>query len=75
MSLTCEVCDKKTTFGNKVAYHGIAKKNGGIGMYIKARTSRKIKANIQNVRIRDNGGVRRAKVCTRCIKSNKIEKA
>ncbi|PCJ52048.1 MAG: 50S ribosomal protein L28 [Planctomycetota bacterium] len=76
MSLACEVCGKKTTFGNKVAYHGIAKKKGGIGMYIKARTKRKIKANIQKIRIvTDNGTVKKSKVCTRCIKSDKVNKA
>ncbi len=76
MSLVCETCGKKTVFGNTVAYHGIAKKKGGIGMYIKGRTNRKIKANIQNLRIRtENGTVRRAKICTRCIKSEKIDKA
>lgn len=76
MSLACEVCGKKTTFGNTVAYHGIAKAKGGIGMYIKGRTHRKIKANIQNLKIKTaNGTVRRAKVCTRCIKSEKIDKA
>ena len=76
MSLTCEVCGKKTTFGHTVAYHGIAKAKGGIGMYIKGRTNRKIKANIQNLKIRtSNGTVKRAKVCTRCIKSDKIDKA
>lgn len=76
MSLACEICGKKTTFGHLVAYHGIAKAKGGIGLYIKGRTNRKIKANIQNVKIRtSNGTVKRAKVCTRCIKSDKIDKA
>lgn len=76
MSLACEICGKKTTFGNKVAYHGIAKAKGGIGMYIKARTRKKIKANIQNLKIKtSNGTVKKAKVCTRCIKSDKIDKA
>ena len=38
-------------------------------------TRRKWNANIQTVRINDNGTVRRANVCTRCIRSNKINRA
>ena len=38
-------------------------------------TRRKWNANIQTVRIDDNGTVRRANVCTRCIRSGKINRA
>jgi len=38
-------------------------------------TRRKWNANIQTVRINDNGTVRRANVCTRCMRSNKIDRA
>ena len=36
---------------------------------------RRFEANIQTVRALVNGNVRRIKVCTRCIRSNKIVKA
>ncbi|MBQ4340494.1 MAG: 50S ribosomal protein L28, partial [Firmicutes bacterium] len=32
-------------------------------------------ANIQTVRIVDNGTVRRANVCTRCMRSGKVQRA
>ena len=39
-------------------------------------TRRKWNANIQTVRVVDeNGTVRRANVCTRCIRSNKVNRA
>lgn len=31
--------------------------------------------NLQNIRVRLNGVVKRMKVCTSCIKSGKVEKA
>lgn len=39
-------------------------------------TRRKWDANIQTVRIREaNGRVRKAKVCTRCLRSGLVERA
>ncbi|MBQ9960548.1 MAG: 50S ribosomal protein L28, partial [Firmicutes bacterium] len=39
-------------------------------------TRRKWNANIQTIRIaEENGTVRRANVCTKCIKSNKVNRA
>ncbi|MBQ4649981.1 MAG: 50S ribosomal protein L28, partial [Firmicutes bacterium] len=39
-------------------------------------TRRKWNANIQTVRVvEENGTVRRANVCTKCIKSNKVNRA
>ena len=32
-------------------------------------------ANIQSVRVEENGTVRKAKVCTRCIRSGKVNRA
>ena len=63
MSSTCEMCGKGQTSGNNVS-HSVR------------RTRRKWNANIQSVRIADeNGTVRRANVCTRCIRSNKVNRA
>ena len=38
-------------------------------------TRRKWNANIQRVRINDGGTVRKANVCTKCIKSGKVNRA
>jgi len=63
MARVCEVCGKKTVFGRSVSHaHNVS--------------NRTFRPNLQRVRIRtDNGGVRRARVCTRCIRSGSIRKA
>lgn len=38
-------------------------------------TRRRFEANIQTVRAVVNGAVKRLRVCTRCIRSNRITKA
>jgi large subunit ribosomal protein L28 len=62
MARMCEICGKKTVFGNNVSHaHNV--------------TSRSWVPNLQRVRAIINGGVRRIRVCTRCIRSGKIQKA
>lgn len=62
MSRKCEICGKGQVSGNSVSHSN-------------RHTRRKWDANIQSVRINDNGTVRRANVCTKCIKSNKVNRA
>lgn len=62
MARRCEVCGKGQVSGNKVSHS-------------KIHTRRKWNANIQSVKINDNGAVRRANVCTRCMRSDKIVRA
>lgn len=62
MSRKCEVCGKGQVSGNQVSHSN-------------RHSRRKWNANIQTVRIVENGVVRRANVCTRCIRSNKINRA
>ncbi|MGI6731189.1 MAG: 50S ribosomal protein L28 [Anaerovoracaceae bacterium] len=62
MSRKCEVCGKGQASGNNVSHSN-------------RHTRRKWNANIQTVRVNDNGTVSRKKVCTRCIKSNRITRA
>jgi large subunit ribosomal protein L28 len=38
-------------------------------------TKRRFDANLQKVRIQENGSPLRTWVCTRCLKSNKVTKA
>jgi len=38
-------------------------------------SARRFEPNLQTVRALINGGVRRLRVCTRCLRSNKIVKA
>ena len=63
MSRKCEICGKGQVSGNRVSHS-------------MRHTRRKWNANIQTVRVADeNGTVRRANVCTRCIRSNKVNRA
>ena len=75
MSRTCEFCGKHTTFGRSIARRGLAKKKGGIGKKTTGITRRTFKPNLQRIRIYDGGRNRRARVCTQCIRSGRIEKA
>lgn len=62
MARVCEVCGKKPVFGNNVSHaHNV--------------TSRRWLPNLQRVRVLINGAARRMRVCTRCIRSGKIQKA
>ena len=63
MSRKCEICGKGQVSGNAVSHSN-------------RHTKRKWNANIQTVRIADEKGtVRRANVCTKCLKSNKLNRA
>ncbi len=62
MSRKCEVCGKGQVSGNNVSHSN-------------RHTRRKWNANIQTVKVTDNLSVRRMKVCTSCIRSNKINRA
>ncbi len=74
MSRRCEVCGKGTAVGYQIERRGLAKRKGGVGRKITGRTKRKFKANIQIIRANMNGSIKRIKVCTRCINSDKVVK-
>ena len=75
MSKVCEICGKRQVVGGHITYRGLAKKKGGIGLHVVKNTKRTFKPNIQVVRALVNGSVVKMKVCTACIRSNKIVKA
>ena len=75
MSRVCEFCGKRTRVGNRLARRGLAKAKGGVGIKTTGVTKRKFKPNVQRVRAFVNGTVKRVKVCTRCLRSNRVEKA
>jgi len=75
MARRCEICGKSTRVGNNVSRRGLPKRKGGIGIKVTAKTKRKFKPNIQKVRAWVNGGVRRIRVCAKCLKKGLVEKA
>ncbi len=58
----CIVCSKDIAFGNNVSHSN-------------RKTSRTYKPNLQSVKVNEGGTVKSVKVCTRCLKSGKVERA
>ncbi len=62
MAKTCSVCGKGVAHGNLVSHSNI-------------KTSRTWMPNIQTVRAVVDGRVQRMNVCTRCLRSGKVQRA
>jgi large subunit ribosomal protein L28 len=69
------VCGKKPVVGRSFSMKGIPKKRGGIGLHCTGVVKRRFLPNLQRVRARVNGTVKRIKVCTSCIQKGAVEKA
>ena len=62
MAQRCDVCGKGPAVGHRISHaHNV--------------TPRRFEPNLQTVRAVVNGGTRRVRVCTRCLRSNKVVKA
>ncbi|MCB2218132.1 50S ribosomal protein L28 [Desulfofustis glycolicus] len=62
MAKVCEICGKGPVTGNNVSHAN-------------NKTRRRWLPNLKRVRmVTDNGGVRRTRVCTRCIRSGAVVK-
>lgn len=62
MATVCEICDKGRLSGNKVSHSN--------------RKARRVwLPNLKKVKALVNGSPRTIKVCTRCIRSGKVERA
>ena len=62
MARRCVICGKGPRAGRNVSHaHNV--------------TPRRFEANIQMVRAMIKGGVKRIRVCTRCLRSGKVAKA
>jgi large subunit ribosomal protein L28 len=61
MAKQCEICGKIPVVGRQLSHaHNVR--------------ARRFEPNLQTVRASVNGGNRRIRVCTRCIRSNKVTK-
>jgi large subunit ribosomal protein L28 len=62
MSKVCSVCGKAPAFGHNRSHSMVA-------------TKRRFDPNLQRVRVLVNGAPVRAYVCTRCLRSGRVQKA
>ena len=62
MSNRCSICSKDFQTGNLVSHSNI-------------KTHRRWKANIRKVRAVVNGTPQRVRICSRCLRSNKVQRA
>ncbi|WP_148556259.1 50S ribosomal protein L28 [Terrisporobacter glycolicus] len=62
MSRVCCVCGKGKVSGNQVSHSN-------------KHNKRTWAANLRNVKVIENGTPKRVKVCTRCLRSNKVDRA
>jgi large subunit ribosomal protein L28 len=61
MAKVCEICGKRPVIGNTISHaHNV--------------TSRRFNPNLQTVRARVDGSVRRIRVCASCLKAGKVIK-
>ncbi|HZK43658.1 MAG TPA: 50S ribosomal protein L28 [Syntrophomonadaceae bacterium] len=58
----CEICEKSVSTGKKYSHSHI-------------RTNRQWKPNVQRVKAIVDGSPKRIHVCTRCLRSGKVERA
>jgi len=62
MSWKCDICGKQPSVGFRVSHSD-------------KHTKHTWKPNLQSMRVLVDGRVKKLKVCTTCLKSNKIQKA
>jgi len=62
MPRMCDICGKKTAFGNNVSHSH-------------KKTRRTFKPNLQKARVMLDGKVKNISICTSCMKANKVKKA
>lgn len=62
MARQCELCGKHRSVGHNVSHAN-------------NKTRRTWQANLQRVRVRIGTAVRRILVCTRCLRSGRVQKA
>jgi large subunit ribosomal protein L28 len=75
MARVCDICGKGPVAGKSIVRHGMPKKKGGIGLHTTGITARRFLPNLQKIRVSKDGGTMRMRVCTTCIKSDKVVKA
>ncbi len=62
----CAICDKSVSFGNQLSI---------TRSHISKRSTRTWKPNLRRVKAVVNGEHKRIYVCTKCLRSGKVERA
>lgn len=62
MPRRCAICGRDVEYGNQVSHSG-------------KRSSRVWAPNLQRVRAVIDGAVRRVRVCTRCLRAGRVQRA
>ena len=74
MARRCEICGKGPHSGYQFARRGLAKKKGGVGLKVTGHTKRVFAPNLQTVKTRINGTVKRVRACAKCLRSGNVVK-
>ena len=62
MAQVCDICGKGPQFGNNVSHAN-------------NKTKKRSLPNLQSIRANIGGSIKRIRVCTRCLKAGKVQKA
>lgn len=62
----CEICDKSVNFGNQLSI---------TRSHISKRSTRTFKPNLRTVKTIVDGQPKKIKVCAKCLRSGKVNKA
>ncbi|MBI2884752.1 MAG: 50S ribosomal protein L28 [Candidatus Omnitrophica bacterium] len=71
----CAICGKGPVAGRTYSRRGMAKKQGGVGRRTTRKNKRRFLPNLQSVKALLNGTVARVRVCTSCIRNDRVRKA
>ena len=62
----CEICDKSVNYGNKLSI---------TRSHISKRATRTFKPNLRTVKTMVDGQPKKIKVCAKCLRAGKVQKA
>ena len=62
----CEICDKSVNYGNKLSI---------TSSHISKRATRTFKPNLRTVKTIVDGQPKKIKVCAKCLRAGKVQKA
>jgi large subunit ribosomal protein L28 len=74
MARVCDICSKGPIKARKITRRGKSKKEGGIGLNITGIHLRRQMPNLQTIRAIIDGKPQRVVVCTRCLRTGKVQK-